>query len=284
MKSLSFDSMVALYDETRTFDQGCFDAALDFLVERLPPRHFHSVFEPGIGTGRIAIPLAERGYRVTGVDISREMLALLRGQPARMAAQQADTTRLPFVDAAFDAAIVVHLFYFIRGWKQAVGEILRVIRSDGAVVLMHTGTGAEVPFLNERYKALCADRGCPIEPMGVRSTREVIGYLASLGYQAEEIRDRWRWTACIRLDAALCYLQARAYSFTTVAPDDVHTNAVERLEAELRDRFGSLDVEVEIPNQVYLVILLKEPASIGWLCLSDNQDAVRGHSHLSLER
>ena len=67
----------------------------------------------------------------------------------------------------------------------------------------------------------------------------------------------------MRLDVALGHLQARAYSFTTGAPDDVHTAAIERLEAELRDQFGSLDAEVEIPNQVYLVILQREPASTG---------------------
>jgi len=263
VKSLSFDSMVALYDETRTIDQHCFDAALDFLVERFPPRRFRSVFEPGVGTGRVAIPLAGRGYRVTGVDISREMLAFLRERQTGIAAPQADTTRLPFADAAFDAAIAVHLFYFIRDWKQAADEILRVIRPGGAVILMHTGTGAEVPFLNERYKVLCADRGCSIEPIGVRSTSEVVEYLTGLRYRAEEIRDRWQWVMRMRLDTALAHLQARAYSFTTVAPDDIHAAAVERLAAELRDRFGSLDVEVEIPTQVYLVVLQKEPASSG---------------------
>jgi predicted TPR repeat methyltransferase len=77
MKSLSFDNMVRLYDETRIFDEECFESALDYMVERFPPRAFPNVLEPGIGTGRIAIPLAERGYRVTGVDISEEMLAFL---------------------------------------------------------------------------------------------------------------------------------------------------------------------------------------------------------------
>ena len=60
MRSLSFDSMVKLYDETRGFDKECFDSALDFLVDRFPPQDFGKVFEPGIGNGRIAIPLAEQ--------------------------------------------------------------------------------------------------------------------------------------------------------------------------------------------------------------------------------
>ena len=234
-------------------------------MERFPPGRFGHVFEPGIGTGRIAIPLAERGYRVTGVDISRRVLILLweRQRPTRISFQQADTTRLPFADAAFGMAVVVHLFYFIQDWRRAAAEIVRVVGSGGPVVFMHTGTGAEVPFLNERYQALCAERGHSIVPVGVRSTSEVVDHLVDLGWQKEEVRDRWQWVTRIRLDRALDHLVSRAYSFTIVAPDDVHSAAIERLEAELRDRFGSLDVEVQVPNQVYLVLLQKGSVSLG---------------------
>ena len=77
MDSLSFDGLVDLYDRTRTFDQACFDAALDYVADHYPPHSFASVFEPGIGTGRIAVPLGMRGYAVTGVDVSEEMLGVL---------------------------------------------------------------------------------------------------------------------------------------------------------------------------------------------------------------
>lgn len=254
IRSLSFGSMAALYDETRTVDQGCLAAAMDFLSERYPPTQFGSVFEPGIGTGRIAAPLTERGYRVTGVDVAREMLSLLQERSGAMACQQADATRLPYPDATFDWAIAVHLFYFIPQWQRAVDEIVRVIRPGGPLVLMHTGMGAEVPFLNERYKVLCAEQGCPIEARGVKSTGEVVDYLKGLGYHMEVIRGRWRWVARQRLETALGYLESRAYSFTTVASSDVHRVAIERLGRELEREFGSLTAEVEVPNQVYLVL------------------------------
>ncbi len=77
MDSMSFDPIASVYDTTRVFDQKCFDSALDYLTERFPPSKFPRLFEPGVGTGRIAIPFAQRGYRVTGVDISGEMLKIL---------------------------------------------------------------------------------------------------------------------------------------------------------------------------------------------------------------
>lgn len=264
MKSLSFGSMVELYDETRTFDRDCFDSALDFLVGRFPPRNFGNVLEPGIGTGRIAAPMAERGYRITGVDISEEMLSILKRRlaqsekPLQISVQMADMTELPFSDGSFDMVMAVHLFWFIKEWRKAVDEILRVIRTDGAVVLMHTGMGAEVPLLNDRYKELCAEQGCPIESVGVKSTSEVINYVAEMGCHVEQIRDRWRWTSHIRLDKALDYINSRAYSFATFAPDSIHKLAIRRLEAELKDQFGSLNTVIDVPNQVYLVFILKE--------------------------
>jgi ubiquinone/menaquinone biosynthesis C-methylase UbiE len=266
MKSLAFDGLVELYDETRVFDAGCFDSALGFLKERFPPQIFRRLLEPGIGTGRIALPLAQNGYQVFGVDISGEMLAELKRRLAQSPAasmipvsfHRADVTALPFPGGAFDMVVAVHLFYFIPLWKQAVDEILRVTHQGGAIVLLHTGTGAEIPFLNERYKALCGELGCPVREIGVKSTRDVVDYLGACGCQTEWIRDRrWSWTARISLDMALGYIQRRAYSFTTFAPDAVHRAAVEKLEADMKARYGALNVEIEVPNQIYLVLTRK---------------------------
>lgn len=261
MESLSFDSIAKLYDETRVLDRSSLNSALDFLVERFPPTRFTNVFYPGIGTGRIALPLAKRGYRITGADISEEMLALLKErltqarQPLQVSVHKANVLKLPFPDGTFDMAIAVHLFYFILEWKQAVDEILRIVRGDGPLILMHTGTGTEIPFLNARYKKLCAEQGCPIKAIGVESTREVVDYCESRGLHTEWIRDRWQWTKHIKLDKALAYMKFRAYSFTTIAPEDIHLRAIERLESELRNQYGSLTTEVEIPNQIYLVLV-----------------------------
>lgn len=261
MESLSFDSIVDLYDETRVFDSDCFAGALDWLVDRFPPQRFSNVLYPGIGTGRVAIPLAEKGYRITGVDISERMLSLLERklgqtkQPLPISLQKADITELPFGTATFDMVMAVHLFYFISNWQKAIGEMMRVLRSDSPLVLMHTGTGAEVPLLNERYRELCSGQGYVIKDVGVRSNREVVEYLEKCGYHAEWIRDRWQWTSYLRLDKALDYIRHRAYSFTITVPDDVHTKVIDRLESELRQRFNTLATEVEVPNQVYLVIV-----------------------------
>jgi hypothetical protein len=120
---------------------------------------------------------------------------------------------------------------------------------------MHTGTGTEVHFLNERYKELCAVFHSPIPTIGVKSTKEVVDYCCSLGCKAEWIRDRWQWTSHIQLGKALEYIKYRAYSFTTFVSDAIHTEVIKKLEAELKSKYDSLETIIEVPNQIYLVVL-----------------------------
>src|SRR5437763_1681872 len=65
-------------DEAEMFDPAVVEAAVDFLDElaRGGP-----ALELGVGTGRIALPLAARGVPVHGIDLSEAMVARLRAKP-----------------------------------------------------------------------------------------------------------------------------------------------------------------------------------------------------------
>jgi len=152
-------------------------------------------------------------------------------------------------------AIIVHLFYFISEWKKSVDEISRVTKSNGLLILMHTGTGEEIPELNQRYKELCADSGVDTNQPGVKSTSEVIHYLQENGKSVEHVRDQWMWTSKIQIANALDHLQMRAYSFTTFAPDDIHDQVMQKLRDELKLQGVGTDEILEIPNQIYLAII-----------------------------
>jgi SAM-dependent methyltransferase len=76
-----FDERVAAsYDrpDGEEFDPAIIATIVDFLVEHAGARR---ALELGIGTGRIALPLAQRGVQVHGIDLSRAMVARLRAKP-----------------------------------------------------------------------------------------------------------------------------------------------------------------------------------------------------------
>ena len=78
-----FDERVAArYDESgeaaEMFDPAVVDPVVDLLVELAG--HGRAL-ELGIGTGRIALPLAQRGVPVHGIELSNAMAARLRAKP-----------------------------------------------------------------------------------------------------------------------------------------------------------------------------------------------------------
>jgi SAM-dependent methyltransferase len=71
------DRWAGIYDEWYA-DLGDIDAVVTTVSEMAAGR---PVLELGIGTGRLALPLAARGVDVTGVDASAAMVARLREKP-----------------------------------------------------------------------------------------------------------------------------------------------------------------------------------------------------------
>jgi SAM-dependent methyltransferase len=81
MATNHFDARIAdVYDER--YADGFASAAVDPVVDVLAElAGGGAALELGIGTGRIALPLAERGVPVSGIDLSPEMVARLRAKP-----------------------------------------------------------------------------------------------------------------------------------------------------------------------------------------------------------
>jgi SAM-dependent methyltransferase len=103
-----FDEPVAArYDdsESEMFDPAVVESTVDFLAELVGSGR---ALELGIGTGRIAVPLAQRGVPVHGIDMSKAMVARLRAKPGGedvgVAIGDFATTA---VDGAFSVAYLV---------------------------------------------------------------------------------------------------------------------------------------------------------------------------------
>jgi len=74
------ERVAATYDESadEMFDPAVVEPTVDFLAGLAGTGR---ALELGIGTGRIALPLAARGVRVHGIELSRAMIAHLRAKP-----------------------------------------------------------------------------------------------------------------------------------------------------------------------------------------------------------
>jgi SAM-dependent methyltransferase len=101
------DAVAKRYDESSAghFDPAVVDPAVDFLAELAGTG---AALELGIGTGRIALPLAARGVSVHGIELSEAMTAQLKAKPGAEAIPVAigdfATTR---VDGTFSLVYLV---------------------------------------------------------------------------------------------------------------------------------------------------------------------------------
>jgi SAM-dependent methyltransferase len=63
------------------YDESTADMPVEPVVDFLEPFAAGGALELAVGTGRIALPLARRGTRVAGIDLSPDMVAELRKKP-----------------------------------------------------------------------------------------------------------------------------------------------------------------------------------------------------------
>jgi ubiquinone/menaquinone biosynthesis C-methylase UbiE len=253
--------MASIYDESRIYDEANFDAALDYIAARFPPPKYPELYEPGIGTGRIAIPFAERGYRVTGADISTEMLKILADKLARRRAPlsvkyiRQDITALPFADASFDIVVAVHIFHLVKNWKMAMREAFRILKPSSPLIIMVTGSGKEIPWVQDKYRELCAAAGHPAVHLGVSGWPEIKEYVLACGRHVEIVEDRWKWTRQSSVAEAFRNIQLRHYGMTRLVSEEVHLDVIKKLEPEVLKKYSTLEAVVDVPHQVRLMII-----------------------------
>lgn len=111
---------------------------LDRALSRIDTTHVGEVLEIGCGTGTAAHHLAaERGFRVTAVDIDAGQIELARRRhPALpgLGFEVGDATALAYQDQSFDLVVAQNVFHHIPCWERALEEISRVLRPGGLLV------------------------------------------------------------------------------------------------------------------------------------------------------
>jgi SAM-dependent methyltransferase len=96
----------------------------------LAPLEGRRILDVGTGTGRAAIALAKAGAIVTGVDASREMLAVAerRAHEAHVTVTftPGDAHGLAFPDGSFDAVVCLRVLMHTPDWRASLRELCRV--------------------------------------------------------------------------------------------------------------------------------------------------------------
>ncbi|MFO0991597.1 MAG: class I SAM-dependent methyltransferase [Hyphomicrobiales bacterium] len=125
---------------------------------------FHGrVLEVGVGTG-LALPHYKPHLRITGVDLSPEMLRRARERVQKNklsnieALLEMDATALEFPDASFDVSTAMYVMTVVPEPARVMHELARVTKPGGHVVIVNHFSAAKGPrALIEKQLAGFAD-------------------------------------------------------------------------------------------------------------------------------
>lgn len=143
---MHIESVKAAYRRYARIYDGVFGPMLQpgrkALLKALACKPGDRVLEVGVGTG-LALPMYPADVRVTGIDVSREMLERARQRVAKRGLQnveallEMDAEAMSFPDASFDKVVAMYVVSVVDHPARLLEELHRVCRPDGEIFLVN---------------------------------------------------------------------------------------------------------------------------------------------------
>ena len=151
------------------FWKNVFKAESDYILREL--KGAKDVLSVGCGPAIIEAGLAEHGFNVTGLDISKEAL---NQAPDKIRTVVGSAENVDFADSNFDAVIYVASLQFIENYKQAVKQTARVLKPAGTLLAMLLNPQSQ--FFKEKIK----NPDSYVNKIKHMDLREIEGFIAEL--------------------------------------------------------------------------------------------------------
>jgi phosphatidylethanolamine/phosphatidyl-N-methylethanolamine N-methyltransferase len=128
------------------------------VIKGLGCRSGERILEVGVGTG-LSLPMYPSDVRLTGIDVSREMLDKARARVERRrlpnvdALLEMDAERMSFADASFDRVVAMYVVSVVQHPERVMAELRRVCRPGGEILVVNHVRSTN-PVLGAIEKAL----------------------------------------------------------------------------------------------------------------------------------
>ncbi len=242
--SRSFDRAANIYDQTRPLLEPIARYGIPAIFDIVGPKA--RVLEAGSGTGRMSIPLLERGLDLIGCDLSSPMLRRFQEKFPSARIAQADASLLPFPTAHFDAVLTVHVMHLIPPWRETLREFKRVLAPGGLYLNVRTWDSIGITVsdkIREFWRGWLAANGVNAGHPGVRDQVELSQELRSLGATVSEV-EVVRFSDSFTVSDELNRFESRIYSDTWDIPDAIYEASMKELRAWTNHEYRNLDQEI----------------------------------------
>jgi len=248
-----YDWIAHLYDVTRPLPRSVSEEVADCILRLVAATPDTTFLEPGIGTGRTGLPIINRGYSYTGVDISKQMMDELRRKlqqvPSNLTLLQADASSLPFEDNSFDVVLTTHVLQCLPDWLQGLSEIRRVVKPSGFYLACENLlTPHHKEFESQLRMILAQYQPAPQKQIQVQESTRPIPFgkgikqvLVEQGAIVETLTAA-RWRVEQTIAELLNIYQSRAFGLCWSVPDHIFFQALEEFTTWCQQHYGSEDV------------------------------------------
>lgn len=251
MKKFNYYNKIAhIYDETRWLTEAIAEEVADVILTLVNATPETSFLEPGVGTGLNIFPVVKRGYPVTGIDVSEEMLNQFRQKfsqiPSNLRLINADVSQIPFTNWSFDVVLTVHMIHAVSDWKIFLDEIARVLKPQGFYLYAQwENPPARKEFQTHFQDILARYKGEKTSTIFDSSIEQVNveKYFCSKGYQSNYVIAK-EWTVSNTVDELLEFYKSRAYGFCWQVSEKIFNLIMNDFEEFCVEYYGSLQSEV----------------------------------------
>jgi ubiquinone/menaquinone biosynthesis C-methylase UbiE len=229
MPSRSFDAAADYYDLSRTLDEITENHFVGKVKEIVGQES--KILDIGTGTGRLSVPLSISNAQVVGIDLSMNMMLKQKEKFPSAKLIQGDALFLPFVCYSFDAVLISHVLHLISEWQQALHELKRVLKKDGAFLYAQTKiTNNSIRSEIKNYwRNIVKNYGDYGKRLGINKWEELKDELENMN-TTHESNFVTSFYAYYKISDIIEYLRRRLGSSTWDIPDVVLLKSINELE------------------------------------------------------
>jgi len=131
-----YDQISPIYDQVFVEHKLHADKMTDMLCSAYAGKESTTrVLDLGCGTGILSRMLVDKGFDVSGLDISLESLRLMRQSEHRIHAVHGDATHLPLIEGSYQAIVSLGAWRHFSDPHGVIVELNRVLMSNGFLIV-----------------------------------------------------------------------------------------------------------------------------------------------------
>ncbi len=155
-KGMAMEGIIASWYAGTTKNQEDFKTLPQQLAAQLPPGS--EILEVAPGPGYLAIALAQRGFQVTGLDISKSFVEIASKNAAQAGVsamfQHGNASDMPFPDNSFDFIVCRAAFKNFGDPVGAIREMYRVLRRGGNALIVDMRRDATAQEIEDEVRKM----------------------------------------------------------------------------------------------------------------------------------